>query len=321
MRAAQVEDFNAPPRYRENVAEPVAIDEEMIVTVRAAALTNLVRGQASGRHYSAASAQLPLTPGNDGVGVTPEGERVYFMGPRSPFGSMAERTVIKRERTIPLPAGLDDAVAAALGNPAIATWGALLGRAKFQPGERVLINGATGAAGKQAVQVAKRLGAARIVATARDAAALEQVKSLGADETVLLTEDAAALGQTFRGVFADGIDVVLDYLWGPSAEALLGALTGSGSMRGEPRVRYVQIGSISGDPIKLPSAVLRSSGVELLGSGLGSLSGGEIKESLTRMFASAAEQPLTIDIEPVPLAQVEAAWTRDTGSKRVVFLI
>ena len=146
----------------------MAKEGEVLLQVRAAALSNLVRSQANGSHYSSITT-LPFTPGNDGVGVAAaDGARVYFFSPRAPFGSMAEYTVVSRALTIPLPPNIDDAVAAALGNPGLATWGALLGRAKLQPGEAVLINGATGIAGKQAIQVAKYLGASRIIATGRN---------------------------------------------------------------------------------------------------------------------------------------------------------
>src|ERR1700677_693552 len=185
MHAALVEDFKSPPRYRE-IPPPVPNQGEVLLKVRAAALSNLVRGQANGSHYSSVTT-LPFTPGNDGVGVTADGARFYFLSPRAPFGSMAEYTVVSPAMTIPLPADIDDAIAAALGNPGLATWGSLLGRAKLQPGEAVMVNGATGIAGKQAVQVAKYLGAAKVIATGRDEKALAEVAALGADETISLT--------------------------------------------------------------------------------------------------------------------------------------
>jgi NADPH:quinone reductase-like Zn-dependent oxidoreductase len=316
MYAALVEDFNSPPRYGE-IAPPVPDQGEVLLKVRAAALSNLVRGQANGSHYSSGKT-LPFTPGNDGVGVAEDGARVYFISPRAPFGSMAEYTVVSRTMTIPLAADLDDAVAAALGNPGLATWGSLLGRAKFQPGEGVLINGATGIAGKQAIQVAKHLGASKIVATGRDEHALSKLAALGAGQTISLNQPKEELLRSFRSAL-QGVQVVLDYLWGPSAEAILDAAAGHGSPLGEPRIRFVQIGSISGNTISLSAGLLRSSGVELLGSGLGSLSSQDILHSLSTMFAAESKTRFAIDIEPVPLSQVEEAWTRKDGS-RVVFM-
>src|ERR1700677_2757722 len=124
-------------------------------------------------------------------------------------------------------------------------------------GETVLINGATGATGRLAVQIAKHLGAKKVIATARNAEALKSVAALGADVTIPLVDDETALEERFKEQFAQGVDVVIDYLWGRSAERLLiaGAKAGKDAMP----IRFVQIGSISGPDIALPSAVLRSS--------------------------------------------------------------
>jgi NADPH:quinone reductase-like Zn-dependent oxidoreductase len=316
MHAALVEDFSRPPRYGET-SLPVANEGEVLLKVRAAALSNLVRNQANGSHYSSATT-LPFTPGNDGVGVTAaEGERVYFLFPRAPYGSMAEYTVVSRAMTIPVPANIDDVDAAALGNPGLATWGSLLGRAKLQAGEAVLINGATGIAGKQAIQVAKYLGASKIIATGRNAEALKELQVLGANETISLKQPEESLLRSFRAALSD-VQVVLDFLWGSSAELILKAAAGHGSPEGAPRIRFVQIGSMGGNTITLPGQFLRSSGVELLGSGLGSLSSQQILQSLRAMFAAASAVQFGIEIDPVPLAQVEEAWTRKE-ERRIVF--
>jgi NADPH:quinone reductase-like Zn-dependent oxidoreductase len=318
MYAALVENFQSPPHYRETAA-PVANEGEVLLKVRAAALSNLVRSQANGSHYSSLN-RFPFVPGNDGVGVTSEGLRVYFLSPRAPFGSMAEYTVVSQAMTIPLPAHVEDAVAAALGNPGLATWGSLLGRAKLQRGEAVLVNGATGIAGKHAIQVAKYLGASRIIATGRNETVLAELAALGASETISLSLPEDKLLQGFQAALhGSGVQVVLDYLWGSSAEAILKAAAGHGSPDGEPRIRYVQIGSISGNTITLPGQLLRSSGVELLGSGLGSLSSQDILRSLSMMFAATAHVPFAIDIDPVPLNRVEEAWIRKGEDRRIVF--
>ena len=316
MHAAMVEDFTAPPRYRET-ADPVAKEGEVLLQVRAAALSNLVRSQANGSHYSSLTT-LPFTPGNDGVGVAADGARVYFISPRAPYGSMADYTVVSPSMTIPLPANLDDAVAAALGNPGLATWGSLLSRAKLQPGEVIMINGATGIAGKQAVQVAKYLGASKIIATGRNEESLAELPALGANTTISLNQPEEALLRSFKAVLP-GVQVVLDYLWGPSAELILKAAAGHGSPEGEPRIRFVQIGSVSANAITLNAQLLRSSGVELLGSGLGSLSSQQILQSLSVMFAAVSKVPFAIDIDPVPLKKVEEAWTRK-DERRIVFI-
>jgi NADPH:quinone reductase-like Zn-dependent oxidoreductase len=319
MYAALVEDFKSPPRYRE-VPPPLPMQGEVLLKVRAAALSNLVRGQANGSHYSSGTT-LPFTPGNDGVGIAEDGARVYFIAPRAPFGSMAEYTVVPQSMTIPLSPDMDDAVAAALGNPGLATWGSLLGRAKLQPGEVVMINGATGIAGKQAIQVAKYLGASKVIVTGRgDQETLVGLKALGASETISLSQPHEDLVRSFRSAMHEsGVQVVLDFLWGPSAEAILAAAAGHGNPEGEPRIRFVQIGSISGNTIALPAGLLRSSGVELLGSGLGSLSSQAILQSLSTMFAAQSKMRFAIDIDQVPLSQVEEGWTRKEQN-RIVFI-
>ncbi len=317
MNAAVIEAFGRPPRYA-NFSDPEPTDGAVPVRVHAAALSNLVKGQASGAHYSSGGG-LPLVPGYDGVGTLPDGARVYFFGPPAPYGAMAEWSLAEPSRTIPVPDAVDDVTAAALGNPGLASWGAMIGRARFQRGESVLINGATGVAGQQAIQVAKYLGAKRVVASGREEAMLEKLCALGADEMIWLRQSPEALTGEFRKALV-GIDVVLDYIWGPSAECILTAAQGHGAPEGEPRIRYVQIGSIGGDPIALRGQWLRSSGVELMGSGLGSLPAAAIVEALRVMFAAAATSTLRIDTEAVPLRGVESAWTRTPPSgQRTVF--
>jgi hypothetical protein len=117
-----------------------------------------------------------------------------------------------------------------------------------------------------------------------------------------------------------GVQVVLDYLWGSSAEAILAAAAGHGTRQGEPRIRFVQIGAMSGNTITLPASLLRSSGVELLGSGLGSPSSQAILQSLTSMFAAASRARFVIDVDPVSLSEVEEAWTRKGDERRIVFV-
>ncbi|MGI4827506.1 MAG: quinone oxidoreductase family protein [Janthinobacterium lividum] len=321
MRAAVVDSFTHAPTYGE-FTQPEQQDGEVLITVAAAALSNLVKTQAAGRHYSSGN-QLPFVPGNDGVGRTPEGQRVYFLGPRTPFGSMAECTVVPQRQTLPLPDAIDDVTAAALGNPGMASWGALIGRAKLQRGETVLVNGATGVSGRQAVQVAKYLGAKRVIATGRDAAALEELRSLGADEVISLEQSADALRDVLHAAFhdGDGTQVVLDYLWGRTAELLLTAMGGHGSDDGEPRIRYVQIGSAAAPVIQMSAAWLRSSGVELIGSGLGSLSSSAILDALRTMYDAYAKGHFKIETEAVPLADVERAWDKMESGCRTVFTL
>ncbi len=267
MKAAIVREAGHAPVYGQ-FAEPIPQAGEQRVAVAAAALSQLVRSRASGTHYSS-SGQVPFVVGIDGVGRLDNGARVYFVLPRAPFGSMAEWAVVPAAHILPLPDGLDDVTAAALANPGMSSWAAFTARAQLQAGETVLVNGGTGTSGRLAIQIAKYLGAQKVIATGRNAAALASLAALGADVTILLGDDPAALEEAFKEQFAQGIDVVIDYLWGGSAEGLLVAGAKAG-VDARP-IRFVQVGSISGSEIRLPAAVLRSSAITLMGSGIGSI--------------------------------------------------
>jgi NADPH:quinone reductase-like Zn-dependent oxidoreductase len=320
VKAAVVREFGRPPQYGD-FPEPTPTPGETPVSVAAAAVSTLVRSRASGAHYSG-SADLPFVAGIDGVGRTPDGRRVYFLFPRPPFGSMAERTVVSTERLIPVPDVLDDTTAAAAGNPGIASWIPLTVLARVLPGESVLINGATGAAGRLAIQVAKYLGARKVIATGRDEAKLRTLEELGADVVLSLGQPAEALRDALRREAADAqVGVVLDYLWGPPAETIFAALGGPNAPRGASRIRYVQVGALAGPTISLDSAKLRSSGIEILGSGLGSLTDQQIVVALGPFLATFAQARFRIAIDRQPISNVDAAWDGSPTEKRLVFSI
>src|SRR5271154_5503519 len=184
MKAAIVVEAGKTPIYGD-FQEPVPANGEVLVTVRGAALSNVVKSRASGTHYSS-SGQLPFVVGIDGVGRLEDGRRVYFALPRAPFGSMSEKTVIRPSQCVSLPDDLEDVTAAAIANPGMSAWAAFKERARLMPGETVLVNGATGTAGRLAVQIAKYMGARKVVATGRNAEALESLSVLGADVTIPL---------------------------------------------------------------------------------------------------------------------------------------
>lgn len=317
MNAAIVTSFDAPPSFG-TFPDPVAGEAETLVRVSAAGLHPIVRSLANGTHYGSAGV-LPFVPGVDGVGTLPDGARVYFAGPRSPYGAMAEITVVPQAMCIPLPDSIDEAHAAAIANPGMSSWAALAHRAKFQNGESVLILGATGAAGTLAVQIAKRFGAKHVITAGRNPQALEETKALGADETISLEQSPDALEEAFRRVIADyQIDVVLDYLWGPPAEAALKAIKQKGLSHAARRIRFVQIGSSAGKEITLAADLLRSSGLEMIGSGFGSVPIDKIMLSVSAMFQEAARKPFVHAIEIEPLAKVREIWTAKSDA-RIVF--
>jgi NADPH:quinone reductase-like Zn-dependent oxidoreductase len=319
MNAAVVRAFDAPPSYS-TFPDPVPQEGELPVTVTAAGLHQIVKSLANGTHYGS-TEELPFVPGVDGVGRLQDGTRIYFGGVRAPYGTFAERANANGKIWVPLPDGLDDATAAGIANPAMSSLVALTARAKFVAGESVLILGATGVAGQLAVQIAKRQGARRVVAAGRNPEALDKSKGLGADAVISLDQEHDALVAAFRGEFAgEGVDVVLDYLWGRPAESALSAIAQRGLSRAAPRVRFVQIGSSAGLTINLHAATLRSSGLELLGSGFGSASLDQILIAVTEFFREAAAKPFEFRVKTAPLSEVESLWNSAERGARLVFM-
>ena len=317
MNAAVVSSYDAPPRFG-SFEEPVAGEGEVLVNVSAVGLHPIVKALANGSHYGSAGV-FPFVPGVDGVGRLADGRRVFFGAVRSPFGTFAERTVGRAAMCLELPDGLDDAVAAGLANPAMSSWAALTVRAKFVAGESVLILGATGVAGQLAVQIARRLGAKRVIAAGRNPVALEKLKALGADAVISLEQETAALVEAFRAEIAGGVDVVLDYLWGAPAESVLAAIAKKGLSQSIPRKRIVQKGNTEGPTITQAVATLRSSGLELLGSGFGSASLAEIIAAVGEFFKAAAKSPFDVEIKVAALKNVEVVWGEVEKGARVVF--
>jgi NADPH:quinone reductase-like Zn-dependent oxidoreductase len=317
MNAAVVHAFRVPPRYT-SFAEPTPAEGEVIVNVSAAGLHPIVKSLADGTHY-ASSEMLPIISGVDGVGRLEDGTRVYFGMSRSPFGTFAERAVTAPYMCLPIPEALDDVTVAAIMNPGMSSWAALL-RAQFVAGESVLILGATGVAGQLAVQVAKRLGARRVVAAGRNPQVLEELEQRGADAVVSLSQGREAVVSSFRGEWVkDRFDVVLDYVWGDPAESLLQAISQKGRGNAASRVRFVQIGASAGATITLPAATLRSSGLELIGSGFGSVSLEQIFAAVTEFLKEAEKEPFQIKTTAVPLSEIETLWNSAQQGTRLVF--
>ncbi|NTI70992.1 zinc-binding alcohol dehydrogenase family protein [Agrobacterium rhizogenes] len=317
MKAAIVRGAGQQPAY-EDFEKPALSAGENLVHVSAAAISQIVKSRASGAHYSSAN-QFPFVVGIDGVGRLEDGRRVYFVLPRAPYGSMADVAPVPSNRCIALPDDLDDVTAAAIANPGMSSWAAFRERARLEPGETVLINGATGTSGRLAIQIAKYRGAAKVIATGRNADSLKALERLGADVTIPLTQDKPTLEAAFKEQFAGGVDVVLDYLWGESAESLLSSAA-KASKDAVP-IRYVQIGAISGADISLPGAVLRSSAITLMGSGIGSISLDRLVNAIAELFQATVPGGFEIATTIAPLSEVEKAWPLDDSNRRTVFTI
>ncbi len=305
MRAAVVRSFDHPPRYEiYDTPEPVGPDE-MLVDVLAAGLHPRVRTGASGRHYTSTGA-LPMIPGIDGVGRLPDGQQVYFVTSDDTCGSMAERAVVDLRRTVPLPENVDVIKVAAAMNPAMSAWVALRRRVPLRPGQSVLVLGATGNAGAMAVQVAKRLGAGRVVGAGRDPGRLAGLPALGADEVVALSGDPAGSATRLATAAAE-VDIVIDYLWGEPASTAIMALLKARADRSRA-MDWIQIGAVAGPTIELPSVALRSANLRLQGNGQGAVSPEGYLAELPSLVDEIDAGTLQVNARPVPLADVEAAW-------------
>jgi NADPH:quinone reductase-like Zn-dependent oxidoreductase len=216
-----------------------------------------------------------------------------------------------------VPHELDDITAAAIANPGMSSWAAYAECAKLLPGETVLVNGATGTAGRLAVQIARYLGAKKVIATGRNADTLKLVAGLGADVTIPLVEDKAALESAFEEQFEAGVNVIVDFLWGPSAELLVSASASAG--KDARPIRFVQIGSSSGSDITLPSAALRSSPIQLMGSGIGSIPFNRFVHAIDGLLQATVPGHFEIAAKAVPLSEVEQAWSSHNNTERTVF--
>jgi NADPH:quinone reductase-like Zn-dependent oxidoreductase len=314
MKAAVVNVLGQPPRYQD-FAEPKAAEGEVLVEVRAAGLHPIVKALASGSHY-AGKGEVPAIPGVDGVGTLEDGSRVYFGFAREPWGTMCQRTVAPRSRCLRLPDNIDDVQAAGIANPGMSAWLSIKDRAGLVKGESILILGATGVAGQLAIQVARRLGARRIVAAGRN---LETLASENLDGMVSLAQTDDAIRESFAVEAGKGIDVVIDYLWGRPTELLLEALGKGFDPNAVRATRLVEVGESAGKTITLRGAALRSMDLKLMGSGFGAVPLDHVLGAIPGLFELAAAGSLKVATEAIPLAEVEAAWSRKESGKRIVF--
>lgn len=268
MKAAVLHQFGQPPRCEE-FPDPVAGEGEMLVRVKAVGLENVDRMMAQGTHYAAHQMMpsLPAVIGFDGIGELENGRLVGFGGIRPPYGAMAPTTVIRAGATAPIPDGVDPAVAAVAPGAIMTSLLPLRFAANLQAGQTVLVNGATGFSGRLAVQVARLLGAGRVVGTGRDPASLADLPGLGATSTIDLAQPDEALIEAFDREKGDGYDVIIDYLWGRPTELLLRALTPRELSFPTKKTRLFHIGQAAGEAVSVRGDALRTSGLEILGAG------------------------------------------------------
>lgn len=324
MKAAIINGKGQSPIYGE-IEAPKASKDMIVLDVKASALSHLSKVRSQGNHYSSDTI-YPKIAGAEGVGVAANGQRFYFFLPEVPYGALAEQSLVRKDHIVAVPDDLDDVTAAAIANPGMSSWAALMERANFQQNETVLINGATGTSGQLAIQIAKYLGAKKVIATGRNEQELQKLQSLGADVVIPLKLDGSDnLGgeeflKSLKNQFVEGIDIVIDYLWGESAKIIMLAI--EKSVSDGHSVRFVNCGASSRqENIDMPSSILRSSAIELMGSGLGSVPMSKLLDTIGKVFEIAKTANLQINTNTVPLASIESIWDTAPGKPRVVFTI
>ena len=310
MKAAVLTQTGTIPSY-EDFREPEPDSGQAVIEVAAAGVHHLDLAKASGAFGDPGT--LPYVIGADGVGRTSAGRRVFFTSPVSPHGSWAERTVVAEEDLLDLADDVDDVTAAALGNTGLAAWLALTWRAKLQPGQNVLVLGATGALGSIAVQLAKSLGAATVVAADRDPGRLALSRERGADATVTISPDTDLVA-AFRSTVGDGgFDVIIDPVWGgPALAAMHVAARGA---------RHIQIGQSAGATLELPAGIVRAARLELLGFAHMDPPAQVRREAYLQLTGLAATGALAVDTMALPLADCQRAWElQQQGAPRKLVL-
>jgi NADPH2:quinone reductase len=268
------------------------------VQVTAAAINPVDISISVGRFYGG-SPEVPYVMGREAVGRVLEGEKlepgtqIWFQPPVG--GAFADYAIADEEQAIVLPDGTDHALAAALGVAGLTGWLAVEWRAHVRGGERVLVLGATGVVGLVAVQAARILGAAHIVAVGRDAAALEAAREGGAHELLMLDAD-----------FGGPYDVVIDPLWGEPAEKAVKAAGYS--------ARYVQLGQSAGTEATLRSGDIRGKSLAIVGFTLGHVPKDKTEAAYLRLIELASSGDLKVERETLPLDWAGEAWRRQQDS-------
>lgn len=304
MRGVHIVERGAEP-------VPVEIGGAGAFEILAAALNPLDLAVAAGR-FAGGHPPHPYVPGCEGIGLR-NGKRLHLFGDgRGTLkdGFLVERVEFPEELAVPVPDGLDDARAAACGIAGMAGWAPVAMRAPVRPDDRVLVLAATGTVGSIALQGARLLGAARVVAAGRDEARLRGTLELGADATVTLDGDDLT-GRFREACGGDGPTLVVDPLWGEPARAAIEAAA--------PGARIVQLGQSAGSDATLTSAAIRLKQLSILGFTDFRLTPDERLEAYLGLAEHVVAGRIRIDVETFALAEVSTAWrAQQEGRKAVV---
>ena len=222
MKAVQIHDFgDESVLHYEDVPDPEIGPNEVLISVRAAALNRGDISRRSGAFRGPAAAPLPLIIGWDVAGdVVSVGGNVEGLRPGQrvvalvPSGGYAEMAAAPALLTVPLPDSVSYDQAASLPVVYLSAWIALFETAHLQPGETCLIQSASSGVGMAGVQIAKKIGAASLViTTAGTDEKVAKARELGADAVINYTT-GDFLAETMRLTNGRGVDVAIDVVGG-----------------------------------------------------------------------------------------------------------
>jgi NADPH2:quinone reductase len=230
VRAIQINEFGGPEVLRVAEAEPPSPREGFVlVDVDAAGLNYADTHQTENSYL--APQRLPMVPGGEVVGRTPDGRRVVAL--LAGGGGYAEQALAHRSVVFDLPESVDDVTALALVLQGTTAWHLLRTSARLCPGESVVVHAAAGGVGSLAVQLARTFGAGRVIATASSSDKRDLAVELGADVAVDVSTATTADEVRDRLVEANGgqgVDVVLEMMGGVVHDGSLAALAPFGRM-------------------------------------------------------------------------------------------
>ncbi len=242
MKAIRIHETGGPEVMRlEEIETPTPEEGQLLIKVAAAGINFADLAQRQGAYLT--RTPTPSTLGFEfsgtvaalGPGVTTPavGTRVVAFGE----GAYAEYALAQPATTIPIPPNLDFAHAAAFTVQGITAYQLLRESARIQPGESVLVHAAAGGVGTLAVQLARLMGAGKVIGTASNTSKLELARRLGADAAINYTEENW-VEQVLQATEGRGADIILEMVGGQVANQNLQCLA--------PYGRMVIYGAVSG---------------------------------------------------------------------------
>ena len=304
VKAVVVKEFGGPEVLAvSEIENPTAGPGEVLVRVARAGVNFGDTHQREGQYV--AERRVPFVLGGEVAG-TVDGERVVAL---LDTGGYAEYAVAPVERVFPIPADLDDGAALALLAQGLTAWHLLQTSAKLEQGESVVVHSAAGGVGGLATQLAKLMGAGRVIATAGSEERRARALELGADAAV----DPETDGLTGALVEANGgepVDVVLEIAGGRVFEQSLQALA--------PFGRLVAYGNSTREKVRVSNAALLMTSRAVVGFWLyHCLERREMVEpALADLFARAARGELEAQIGATyPMSEVRRAHEDIAGRR------